>query len=222
MRTLNDLIRIGKIRYIGSSNFKGYQIQKAVDIADKYNLERFVSHQPRYSLLDRTPEEEQLEVCRDEGLAVLCWGPTAAGFLAGKYNRNDFASSGKVDVNQNSRAGFEVQHGMSWNDPNRLNTDKTWQVIEVLNAIAKDLGKTPAQVALNWIVNRPVNVGGPSVIPILGPRNLDQLNDLLGSVGWQMKPEQYSQLTAVSALEKTMPGMMLDVVNPIDKRYKHF
>ena len=187
LATLDSLVRSGKVRYLGASNVLGWQLQKAVDVAKQHDFEVFASLQPLYNLLDRTIEWEQLPVCAQEGLGVLPWSPLRGGWLSGKYQR------GMTQPPQNTRIEMAEKHGWSEKFTNYAN-ERTWSVIDELLAVAKELGHTPAQVALRWVAQQ-----HGVTAPIIGARNLTQLDDNLGSVGWSLDAESLQRLTKVGA-----------------------
>jgi len=187
LATLDDLVRVGKVRYIGASNVLGWQLQKALDVADARGLERYVSLQPLYNLLDRTIEWEQLPVCAAEGVGVIPWSPLRGGWLSGKYRR------GMTRPPQGTRIEMAESQGWSETFANYAN-ERTWSVIDELLAVAAETGHTPAQVALRWVVQRP-----GVTAPIIGARNMTQLDDNLGAVGWFLDAETMERLTKVGA-----------------------
>jgi len=205
LTTLNDIVRSGKARYIGVSNFTGWQLQKAVDITRYEHLEPVVVSQMQYNLLDRYPEWEQLPVCRNEGVGVTAWGSLAAGWLTGRYRR------GMAAEEEGDRIRIESQLGMRHNTLDFRDTERTWRTLDTLLEVAIELDKTPAQVALNWLSTR------AGVVPILGPRNVDQLSEALGAVGWRLSGDQAARLEEASKLPPIMPHMFIERVNPPDR-----
>ena len=187
---LDDLVHTGKVRYIGASNFTASQIEKALMLSRSNGWNAFMSLQPEYSLIVRSTEWELLPLCRQEGLGVLPWSPLAGGWLTGKYRKDQ-------PPPPDSRAGRQDR----WDDqPEQRASELTWQVIETLIAIGQARGKTPAQVALNWLLQQP---GVTS--PIIGARTLAQLEDNLGSTGWTLNPEEIARLDAASAVPLPYP-----------------
>ena len=163
------LVTTGKIRYAGASNYSGWQLQKAVDLAKANGWQPYVSLQPLYNLLDRELEWELLPVCLNEGLGVMPWSPLRGGWLSGKYHRGLQAPISGTRV--------EIAGERGWSETwAKYANERTWAVVDTLVALAKELGKTPAQVALNWLLQRP---GVTS--PITGARNMAQLEDNLGA-----------------------------------------
>ncbi len=141
LSTLHSLVTSGKVRFIGASNYTGWQLQKSIELSRPHSWESFVSLQPLYNLLDRGAELELLPVCRNEGVGVIAWSPLAAGWLSGKYTRD--LDGPPAD----SRADDE-----EWAS---RNSDRTWGVIETVQAVAAEIDRTPAQVALRWILQQP-------------------------------------------------------------------
>jgi len=193
LSTLDGLVRSGKVRYVGASNFTGWQLQKAIDLCHTEGWERFISLQPLYNLLDRSIEWEVLPVCLNEGLGVIPWSPLRGGWLTGKYRR------GMDGPPEGTRVQAATERGWSeaWSV---CNTERTWNILDVLFTIAGDLDKMPAHIALNWVMHRP---GITS--PIIGVRTMEQLESNLGAVGWTLSDEQMRALTQVSEPEKPYP-----------------
>jgi len=190
LSTLNDLVRAGKVRYIGASNYTASQLQKAVMLSSIHNLARFDCLQPEYSLLVRSTEWEILPVCINEGIGVIPWSPLAGGWLTGKYKRNEAAPP-------DSRVGRNDR----WDDQEEQRVSEiTWQTIDTLIEIGKANDKSPAQVAINWLLQQP-----GVTAPIFGARTLKQLEDNLGSVGWALTAEEVNQLNTVSSIALPSP-----------------
>ena len=191
--TLNELVARGWVRYIGASNFRGWQLQKALDISRSHNWEPFVCLQPQYNLMCRATEFEILPVCRNEGLGVIPWSPLRGGWLSGRYRR------GMKSPEQGSRVDLAEKQGWSesWS---RYNNEATWKTIDELFAVSKAAGRTPAQTALRWLLQNPAVTA-----PILGARSMAQLDDNLGCVGWQLSGEHMRRLDAASALAVSYP-----------------
>lgn len=185
LRFLSDAVEAGKIRYIGLSNYLGWQIQKFVDAAHQLGLPGPVALQPAYSLLVREIEYEIVPACLDNGLGILPWSPLGGGWLTGKYHRNE-RPSGDTRLGKNPDRGVEAYD-------RRAGLDRTWRVLEELEQIANKRGVSMAQVALAWLVDRD---GVSSVI--LGARTLDQLSDNLGASGLHLDFEETSCLDAAS------------------------
>lgn len=196
LSALTDLVRSGKVRYLGLSNFAGWQIAKAAGVSERGGFERFVSLQPQYSLVERNIEREVLPACREEGIGVIPWGPLGGGFLSGKYRRGEEPPEG-------SRiAGAPDEFEEAWR---KRNVDRNWRTLEVVGAISKETGRSYAQVSLNWLLQR-----DGVAAPIIGARRLDQLEDNLGAAGWDLEEEQVERLDRASAIEEVYPYGMID------------
>jgi aryl-alcohol dehydrogenase-like predicted oxidoreductase len=190
LRAFDDLVRAGKVRYLGASNYTPAQLTKALMLSQIHNWARFDCLQPEYSLLVRSPEWELLPVCEENGIGVIPWSPLAGGWLTGKYRRN-----------QPPPPDSRVGRADRWDDlPEQRETEQTWQIIDVLLEIAAERGKTPAQVALNWLLRKPVVTA-----PIFGARTPDQLEQNLGAVGWELTAEEVERLDAVSRIPLPSP-----------------
>jgi aryl-alcohol dehydrogenase-like predicted oxidoreductase len=187
---MDTLVRSGKVRYVGACNVKGYQLQKALGVADKNGWEPFVSLQPCYNLLVRAIEWELIPLCRKEGLGVLPFSPLAKGWLSGHFRR------GMTEAPAGSRIASATGR-MGWGE---YGTEDTWAVLDALHGVAAETGHTPAQVALNWLLDAP-----GVTAPIIGARTRQQLDDNLGAVGWSLEPEQRARLDKASARPAPYP-----------------
>jgi aryl-alcohol dehydrogenase-like predicted oxidoreductase len=188
-------VRAGKVRYIGCSNFTGWQIEKSVRVSEREGLARFSCLQPQYSLVVRDIEHEVLPVSREEGLGVIPWSPLAGGFLTGKYSRKDAPP-------ENTRMA-------SWGDTwKRHATSEKFDIVDRVCEIADSRGKEPAQIALSWVKDRP---GVTS--PIIGARNVEQLDKNLGATGWSLEERELDSLEEVSAMAYAYPYNMIARVN---------
>jgi aryl-alcohol dehydrogenase-like predicted oxidoreductase len=187
----DDLVRAGKVRYLGVSNFTAWQLMKALWLSDKAGWARFVCLQPRYNLVDRQIERELLPVCREEGLGVIPWSPLGGGFLSGKYRRDEAMPEGARITHAQPHWPESMQ---------RQGTERGWCTLDAVHRIAGQRGKSCAQVALAWLKAQP----GVSA-PILGARSLEQLEDNLGCLGWQLTAEELQQLDQAGALEDAYP-----------------
>lgn len=197
LSTLNDLVERGKVRYIGASNFTPSMLQKALDISRGRGWAPFISLQGKYNLLTRSTEWELLPLCRREGLGFMVWGPLLGGWLSGRYTRDMEAPP------EGSRVKTAEQEGWfeAWRN---FNTEHTWGIIDVLLQIAKETGRSPAQISLNWLLQ---NCDVTS--PILGARKLEHLQDNLGSEGWSLSENQLDRLNAVSTISAPYPYDMV-------------
>lgn len=182
---LDDAVRAGKIRYVGLSNFTGWQIQKAADIAAHQHLSRPVTLQPQYNLLAREIEWEILPAAASNGLGVLPWSPLGGGWLTGKY-QPDSRPTGATRLGENPERGVEAYD-------RRSRSQRTWAVVDAVRSIAQDRGISMAQVALAWLMDRPTVTS-----VILGARTLEQLDDNLGAAGVHLSAEQTRDLDAAS------------------------
>lgn len=188
LSTLNSLVQTGKVRYIGASNFTGWQLQKAIDLSRQMGWEQFCCLQPQYNLLERAIEWEILPVCQQEGLGVIPWSPLRGGWLSGKFRRGMAAPPSGSRIETAEEQGWSE----SWSE---YNNEHTWTVLDALFAVAEQVGKTPAQVAINWLLQRP-----GVTAPIIGARTVDQLESNLAARGWSLTQEQMSQLDLASDL----------------------
>jgi aryl-alcohol dehydrogenase-like predicted oxidoreductase len=190
LEALDDLVRLGMVRYLGVSNYTPSQLMKAIMLTRARGWSPVVSLQPEYSLLVRSTEWELIPLCRAEGVAVLCWSPLAGGWLSGKYRRD-------APPPPDSRVG----RGDRWDDqPEQRASERTWRIIDELWAVAAARDRTPAQVALNWLLRRP-----GVTAPIIGARTLEQLEQNLGAVGWALSDEEVERLDEVSAVPLPSP-----------------
>ncbi|MEE8593935.1 MAG: aldo/keto reductase [Candidatus Bipolaricaulota bacterium] len=188
--TLNDLVHSGKIRYFGASNFMSSELQRALCVSHTHHWNRFSCLQPEYNLLVRSTEWELLPLCRREGLGVVCYAPLAGGWLTGKYRRDEA-------LPPESRAA----RGDCWDDlPEQRANDRAWAVIDALREVAKTRGKTPAQVALNWL-----QLQSGVTAPIVGARTVEQLEENLGALGWQLSGDELEHLDAASRMSLPYP-----------------
>jgi aryl-alcohol dehydrogenase-like predicted oxidoreductase len=195
LSALTDLVRQGKVRYLGISNFTGWQIMKAMAVSDAHGFERFVTLQPQYSLVERNLEYELVPVCLDQGLGILPWGPLGGGFVSGKYRKGEQPPEGSRIADATS------QMEESWE---RRATERNWRIIDVLGSIAEETDKSYSQVALNWLLNKP-----GVTAPILGARKLEQLEDNLGASGWRLDDKQMQRLDEVSEPPALYPYAMI-------------
>lgn len=201
MRALDDLVRWGKVRYIGCSNYSGWQLMKALAISDKRGWERFVTLQALYSLLARELENEMVPLCLDQGLGILVWSPLLGGFLSGKYRR------GKPQPKGTRLSGPE---------PSFLPVDeeKGFYIVDELEKIAKAHKATIAQAALNYLLAKD---GVSSVI--IGARTPEQLADNLKTVDWEMSPEEVARLDEMTKPVPLYPYWMQAMPPPPDPEF---
>ncbi|QCP50818.1 aldo/keto reductase [Trinickia violacea] len=187
LSTLDDLVRAGKIRYTGVSNFSGWHLQKSLDVADRYGYPRYVANQTYYSLIGRDYEWELMPLGLDQGLGAIVWSPLGWGRLTGKLKRGQ-------PLPATSRLHKTADMGPPVPD------DYLFRVLDALEAVAAETGKTVPQVALNWLLQRPT----VSTV-LIGARNEEQLRQNLGAVGWNLTPEQVAKLDAASAVAPAYP-----------------
>jgi aryl-alcohol dehydrogenase-like predicted oxidoreductase len=179
LRALDDLIRAGKVRYIGTSMFPAWKIVEALWAAKELGLNRFVVDQSTYHMLDRTLEREVLPAAQSFGLGIITWGPLCGGLLTGKYARDNVATAGRW---QGGRDNFD-----------RPITERAFDIIEAHIAHARELSVTPSQLALAW------NAAQPGVTaPIIGPRTLEQLIDNLGAFEVELAPSDFTRIDAIA------------------------
>ncbi len=181
LRALDDLVHMGKVRYLGASNFTAWQLMKSLWVSDKHGLARFDSLQPQYSLVSREIERELLPMCRSEGLGVIPWSPLGGGFLTGKYR------SGEKPPADSRLAKMDM-----WN---RLSDERNYRTLEAVEQIAKERGRSVSQVALAWCNQQR---GVSSVI--YGARTAAQNEDNLGMVGFTLEKQELEALDRASAL----------------------
>jgi aryl-alcohol dehydrogenase-like predicted oxidoreductase len=194
LSALTDLVRAGKVRYIGASNFTGWQLVKAVCVSELGGFETFASLQPQYSLVERNVEREVLPACREVG--VIPWGPLGGGFLSGKYRRGE-------EPPEDSRiAGVPDEFEEAWV---RRDVERNWRTLEVVGEISEETGKSYAQISLNWLLRQE-----SVTAPIIGARRLEQLEDNLGAAGWELSEEQVARLSKASAIEDVYPYRMIE------------
>ena len=185
--TLDDLVRAGKIRYIGCSNFSGWHLMKSLATSETYGWPRYVAHQAYYSLIGRDYEHELMPLGLDQGVGAVVWSPLGWGRLTGKLRRGQ-------PIPERSRLHKTSEMGPQMAD------DYLYDVVDALDAVAEETGKTLPQVALNWLLQRPTvaNV-------IVGARDEEQLRQNLGAVGWKLAPEQVARLDAASRRTPAYP-----------------
>jgi aryl-alcohol dehydrogenase-like predicted oxidoreductase len=187
LATLDQLVRSGKIRYVGASNFSGWYLMKSLAIADRYGYPRHVAHQVYYSLLHRDYEWELAQLARDQGVGAVIWSPLGWAKLTGAIRRG-----------QPARPGTR-EHGIPGTGPS-YDQEHLFRIIDALDAVARETGKTLPQIALNWLLQRPT----VSTI-IIGARNEQQLTENLAAIGWKLTPAQIATLDAASDVSPAYP-----------------
>lgn len=180
LRALDDLVTSGKIGYIGASNFSGWHLMKSLATSEKYGLARYVVYQACYSLVAREFEWELMPLGLDQGVGTMVWSPLGWGRLTGKIRRGQPLPEGRLQQG-GARGGPPVED------------EFLFQVVDALDQVAQETGKTVAQVALNWLLQRP---GVCNLV--IGARNEQQLKDNLGAVDWKLTPEQVALLDRAS------------------------
>jgi aryl-alcohol dehydrogenase-like predicted oxidoreductase len=209
LEALDGLVRAGKVRALGASNFPAWLLAWAVALQDRHGWSPFVSLQPQYSLVERSIEVEILPFCRAAGLAVLPWGPLGAGFLTGRYSRDTPPPEGS----RMAEATDDLEEA-----PERRAIERNFRAVDEAEAIAGAKGATVSQVALAWLLATP---GVTS--PIIGPRTFEQLEDLLGAADLTLTDDEYARLAAHTAPPESYPDRMLreqsgiDVVVPLQR-----
>jgi aryl-alcohol dehydrogenase-like predicted oxidoreductase len=186
LSTLDTLVKSGKVRYLGASNYSGWQLQKAIDLAGQNGWEPFRCLQPLYNLLHRSLEWELVPVCLNEGLGIIPWSPLRGGWLSGKYRRGMSEAIAGTRIDEASKQGW----GEAWDN---MANETTWKILDALFIVADNEGKNPAQVALNWLLQRP-----GVTAPIIGVRTVAHLEDNLGASGWALSAESLAMLNQVS------------------------
>ncbi|TCR62617.1 aldo/keto reductase [Bosea sp. BK604] len=187
LSTLSGLVSAGKLRYVGVSNFAGWELMKSLAAAEKHGFQRYVAHQVYYSLVGRDYEYELMPLGHDQGVGALAWSPLGWGRLTGKIRRN-----------QPLPAGSRLHQTAEFGPP--VDDERLYKVVDALDVIAQETGKSVPQIAINWLLQRPTV---SSVI--IGARNEEQLRQNLGAVGWSLTPEQIAKLDAASAVTAPYP-----------------
>lgn len=183
--TLDDMVRAGKVRYVGLSNYTGWQIQKTMAVAREHGWAAPVTLQPQYNLLVRELEWEIVPSCLDAGLGMLPWSPLGGGWLTGKYSR-DQRPTGATRLGEDPNRGVEAYD-------RRSRAQRTWDVVDAVRRVADGRGASMAQVALSWLVDRPAVTS-----VILGARTTEQLADNLGAAQVRLDPEEIALLDEAS------------------------
>ena len=186
---LDDLVRAGKVLYVGCSNFSGWHLMKSLAVADRYNLPRYVAHQSYYSLVGREYEWELMPLAIDQGVGTVVWSPLGWGRLTGKIRRDAPMPPDTRLQNKATAAGGP-----------QVPEEYLYRVVDALDAVAKEAGKSIPQIALNWLLGRPT-----VATVILGARTEQQLRDNLGAAGWRLTAEQVARLDAASDVPPVYP-----------------
>ncbi|BEU28472.1 aldo/keto reductase [Paraburkholderia sp. 22B1P] len=188
LHALDQITRDGKVRYLGCSNFSGWHLMNSLATSERYGYPRYVAHQAYYSLLHREYESELMPLGRDQGVGAVVWSPLGYGTLTGKIRRGHPALPGTRAHDGGGAGGprFDIEH--------------LHRIIDVLDEVAEETGKTIPQIAINWLLQRPT----VSTV-IIGARNENQLVENLGAVGWSLSPEQMTKLNTASEVPPTYP-----------------
>lgn len=186
LRALDDLISAGKIRYIGCSNFSGWQLMKSLSISEKYGWSKYVAHQAYYSLAGREFEWELMPLAITEKVSTIVWSPMAGGALSGKITRKTPPLAGTRSAAMDFVVSSKSEH--------------LFNIVDTLTEVAAETGKSIPQVALNWVLQRPTVAS-----IIIGARNEEQLIQNFGAVGWKLTPEQVSKLEKASDVKPIYP-----------------
>ncbi|HYZ15373.1 MAG TPA: aldo/keto reductase [Candidatus Acidoferrum sp.] len=187
LSTLDELVRAGKIRYTGASNFSGWHLMKSLAVADRYGYPRYVANQSYYSLVGRDYEWELMPLGIDQGVGAVVWSPLGWGRLTGKLRRG-------APVPAGSRLHATAEDGPPVTD------ELLFRVVDVLDEVAAETGKTIPQIAINWVLQRPT-----VATVVIGARNEEQLRQNLGAVGWKLTPKQIARLDAASGVTLPYP-----------------
>jgi len=189
LRTLDDLVQSGKVRYIAASNFSGWHLMKSLGTSEKYGWNKYIAHQVYYSLANREYEWELMPLGLDQNVGAIVWSPLAAGRLGGKYGRN-----------KPLPADSRVAQGGSPVPEMAVREEIFYNIVNALHEISEETGKTVAQVALNWLLQRPTVSS-----LIIGARNEEQLKQNLGAVGWNLTTDQVKKLDEASEAPTIYP-----------------
>lgn len=189
LRALDDLITAGKLRYVGCSNFSGWHLMKSLAASERQGWTRYVAHQAYYSLVGREYEWELMPLALDQGVGCVVWSPLGWGRLTGRIRRG-----------QPLPAASRLQSSVATSAGPQVSEEHLFKVVDALDEVAAETGKTIPQIALNWLLQRP----SVSTL-IIGARNENQLRDNLGAVGWNLTSEQVAKLEQASAVPKIYP-----------------
>jgi len=204
LRALDDLISSGKVRYIACSNFSGWHLMKSLSASERHSWAKYVAHQAYYSLLNREFEWELMPAGIDQNVSTIVWSPLASGQLAGKFRRGQ-------PLPQDNRISQGGDHGPATNFENLYN------IVDALDEVAQETGKTIAQISLNWLLQRPTVAN-----LVIGARNGEQLKLNLAAVGWKLTTEQIKKLDGASKVDAVYPywhQQQDQQLNPVPKFY---
>ena len=194
LAALDDLVRAGKVLYVGASNFRAYRLMKALALSDRHGWARFVSLQPQYNLIIRSIEREHFALAREEGVGLITWSPLAAGMLSGKVTRDH-----KPPESRLAQRDFELYRFYF--------TERAFRVVDVVKDCAKEVGCTPAQLSLAWQLAKPEVTAA-----IIGARKQEQLDDNLGATAVTVPPEIVARLEKETAPSPEYPGAFIDFI----------
>jgi aryl-alcohol dehydrogenase-like predicted oxidoreductase len=195
LRAFDDLVTAGKVRYIGVSNFKAWQVMKALAVSDANGWVRFITGQYQYSLVKRDIEYEFSDLCPSEGISITSWSPLGGGFLSGKYTPEKLPQEGRI-------ATTPAENEESWQ---HRATERNWRVLEVVKKVAQNRGANDAQVALAWLRARHIVAS-----TIIGVRTMQQLEDNLKAANLDLTSEEIAELDKVSALPELYPYRFIE------------
>lgn len=187
LKTLDNLIQSGKVRYIACSNFSGWHLMKSLSVSERYGWSKYIAHQAYYSLLDREFEWELMPLGLDQKVATIVWSQLSSGRLTGKYRRNQ-------PLPEDNRVQKGGGHGPAFNEA------RLYNIVDAMDKIAAETEKTVTQIALNWLLQRPTvaNI-------IIGARNEEQLKQNLEAVGWNLSADQVNKLDEASKTDPIYP-----------------
>ena len=204
LHALEDLITSGKVRYIACSNFSGWHLMKSLSVSERYGWAKYIAHQAYYSLLDREFEWELMPLGINQGVSTIVWSPLSSSRLSGKYRRDQ-------PIPQDSRMSKGGAHGPA------TNFERLYTIVDALDEVAEEVGKSVPQVALNWLLQRPTIAN-----LVIGARNEEQLKQNLAAVGWNLTTDQVKKLDDASAVDPIYPywHQRQDIkLNPLPKFY---
>ena len=187
LRAFDDLVRQGKVLYTGCSNYEAWRLMEALWLSESKGWARFDAYQPQYSLVVRDIDEELVPAFEAKNLGVVAWSPMASGYLAGKYTPGSLKVQG-------------TRSAEGWGFQSRFFAPNHAEILQALLDTAKEIGRTPAQTALRWVMDQPFMTSA-----IVGARNADQLKDTLSAGGWRLPPEALARLNKVSAQPHKYP-----------------
>jgi aryl-alcohol dehydrogenase-like predicted oxidoreductase len=186
LSALDSLVRSGKVRYIGCSNFSGWHLMKSLSVSERYGWSKYVAHQAYYSLIGRDFEWELMQLGLDQRIGTLVWSPLGWGRLTGKLRRGMPEPEGRLGATKHAAPPVTDEH--------------VYKIVEAIDEVAAETGKTVPQIALNWLLQRPTI---SSVI--IGARNEEQLRQNLAAEGWKLTPEQVAKLDSASCVQRPYP-----------------